>query len=39
MLIGMVALGWDAVSATPSSGGLVVGILVLTIAAVGLWFA
>ena len=35
----MVALGWDAVSATPSGGGLVVGILVLTVAAIGLWFA
>ena len=39
MLIGMVALGWDVVSATPSGRGLVVGILLLAIAAIGLWFA
>ena len=35
MLIGMVALGWDVVSATPSGRGLVVGILLLAIAAIG----
>ena len=39
MLIGMVALGWDVVSATPSGRGLVIGILLLAIAAIGLWFA
>ena len=39
MLIAMVGLGWDVVSAAPSGGGLVAGIILLTIAAVGLWFA
>lgn len=38
MLIGIV-LAWDVVSATPSGGGLIVGILLLVIAAIGLWFA
>lgn len=38
MLIGMVGLGWGVFSAAPSGGGLVVGILLLLIAAGGLWY-
>jgi hypothetical protein len=39
MSTAMVGLSWDLFSAAPSGSGLVVGITLLTIAAVGLWFA
>lgn len=39
MLIGVVGVSWDMFSAAPSGGGLVLGIMLLAIGAVGLWFA